>query len=108
MWLRSALITSRRRSDEKKLNDGNPGNSSFISCTTGLLTNREIKALREEINALKEGQKAIQKDLQEIKGLLAPRPAAPVFKEAVLSIDGKPFKGNNEAKLTLIEFSEFQ
>ena len=68
----------------------------------------EIKALREEINALKEGQKAIQKDLQEIKALLAPRPAAPVFKEAVLNIDGKPFKGSNDAKLTLIEFSEFQ
>lgn len=71
-------------------------------------TAEEIKALREEINALKEGQKAIQKELQEIKGLLAPKPAAPVFKEAVLSIEGKPLKGNNEAKLTLIEFSEFQ
>ncbi|OGP89322.1 MAG: hypothetical protein A2157_10480 [Deltaproteobacteria bacterium RBG_16_47_11] len=71
-------------------------------------TAEEIKALREEIKALKEGQKAIQKELQEIKGLLAPKPAAPVFKEAVLSIEGKPFKGNNEAKLTLIEFSEFQ
>jgi len=68
----------------------------------------EIKTLREEIKALREGQNAIQKELQEIKGLLAPKPAAPQFKETVLSIEGKPFKGNKEAKLTLIEFFDFQ
>jgi len=71
-------------------------------------TSEEIKALREEIKALREGQNAIQKELQEIKGLLAPKPAAPQFKETVLSIEGKPFKGNKEAKLTLIEFFDFQ
>jgi len=68
----------------------------------------EIKALREEIKSLREGQNAIQKELQEIKGLLAPKPAAPQFKETVLSIEGKPFKGNKEARLTLIEFFDFQ
>ena len=74
-------------------------------------TAKDMKALREEINALKEGQKAIQKELQEIKGLLVPKPAAPAapaFRETLLNIDGKPFMGSNEAKLTLIEFSEFQ
>ena len=71
-------------------------------------TAEEVKALREEIKALREGQNAIQKELQEIKGLLAPKPAAPQFKETVLSIEGKPFKGNKEAKLTLIEFFDFQ
>ena len=71
-------------------------------------TAEEIKALREEIKALREGQNAIQKELQEIKGLLAPKPAPPQFKEAVLSIEGKPFKGNKEARLTLIEFFDFQ
>ena len=68
----------------------------------------EIKALREEIRSIREGQNAIQKELQEIKGLLAPKPAAPQFKEAVLSVEGKPFRGNKEAKLTLIEFFDFQ
>ena len=71
-------------------------------------TAEEMKALREEIKALREGQNAIQKDLQEIKGLLAPKPAAPQFKETVFSIEGKPFKGSKEAKLTLIEFFDFQ
>jgi len=71
-------------------------------------TAEEIKALREEIRSIREGQNAIQKELQEIKGLLAPKPAAPQFKEAVLSVEGKPFRGNKEAKLTLIEFFDFQ
>ena len=71
-------------------------------------TAEEIKTLREEIMALREGQSAIQKELQEIKSLLAPKPAAPQFKEAFLNIEGKPFKGNKEAKLTLIEFFDFQ
>ena len=71
-------------------------------------TAEEIKALREEIRSIREGQNAIQKQLQEIKALLTPKPAAPQFKEAVLNIEGKPFKGNKTAKLTLIEFSDFQ
>ena len=71
-------------------------------------TAEEIKALREEIKSLRDGQNAIRKELQEIKALLAPKPAAPQFKEVVLNIEGKPFKGNKEAKLTLIEFFDFQ
>ncbi len=71
-------------------------------------TAEEIKALREEITSLREGQNAIQKELQEIKALLAPKPALPPFKEVVLNIEGNPFKGNKEAKLTLIEFFDFQ
>jgi hypothetical protein len=37
----------------------------------------ELKALRKELEALKDGQAAIQKDLQEIKTLLRARPAPP-------------------------------
>jgi peptidoglycan hydrolase CwlO-like protein len=69
----------------------------------------ELKALKKEIEALKEGQTAIQKDLQEIKNLLRaiqPRPAEP--RDVVLNIDGAPFKGDKDAKLVLVEFSEYQ
>ncbi len=61
------------------------------------------------IEALKEGQKAIQKELQEIKSLLGTRPA-PVAAppEFVLDIEGNPFKGDGNAKLTLIEFTDYQ
>lgn len=71
----------------------------------------EIKALKEDIKALKEGQTAIQKDLQEIKSQLKARQAAPQPEEptnVVLSINNAPFKGDKNAKVTLIEFSDYQ
>jgi protein-disulfide isomerase len=68
--------------------------------------------LKKDIQALKEGQQAIQKDLQDIKKLLAARPAGGAPAEpalnAIISVDGEPFKGDKNAKLTLVEFSEFQ
>ena len=73
----------------------------------------ELGALRKEIETLKEGQKAIQQDLQEIKNLLraaqttqAPPQAAP--QEVLLSLDGAPFKGEKTAKVTMVEFSDYQ
>lgn len=69
----------------------------------------ELKGLREEIKALKEGQTAIQKDLQEIKNLLRSRPAQPAApRDIVLNIDGDPFKGDKNTKLVLVDFSEYQ
>jgi len=75
-------------------------------------TSEELKSLREEIKALKESQAAIQKDLQEIKNLLrtqqAQPQAPPPFKEAVVSIDAGHVKGDKDAKLVMIDFSEYQ
>ncbi len=70
----------------------------------------ELKNLRKDVDALKEGQKAIQGDLQEIKNLLRARPAAPAAppQEAVLSVDGAPFRGDRNAKLTLVDFTDYQ
>lgn len=72
----------------------------------------ELKALKDEIRALKEGQNAIQKDLQEIKKQLRARqvpPQAPAdFKETVVSIGSSPVKGEKDAKLVLMEFSDYQ
>jgi septal ring factor EnvC (AmiA/AmiB activator) len=69
---------------------------------------KEIKAMEEEINGLKESLKGIQKELQEIKTLLRPRQALPEFKEAILRIDGNFFKGDKDAPLIVVEFSEYQ
>ncbi len=75
-------------------------------------TSDELKSLKEEIKTLKEGQAAIQKDLQEIKSLLRIRQAQPSapspFKEAVVSIDAGHVKGDKSAKLVMIDFSEYQ
>ena len=72
-------------------------------------TSDEMKALQGEIKTLKEGQGAIQKDLQEIKKLLQARPAGQPaeFKEAIINIEGAPAKGDKNAKLVLMEFSDY-
>ena len=73
-------------------------------------SSEELKALRKEIESLKEGQRTMQKDLQEIKTLLRARPPSPPAEpqNVVLNVDGAPFKGEKTAKLTLIDFSDFQ
>jgi len=70
----------------------------------------DLRAVRKEIEGLKEGQAAIQKDLQEIKTLLRTRPAAAPAEplNVVLSVEGAPFKGDKRAKVTLIDFSDYQ
>ena len=70
----------------------------------------EIKALRQEIEALKAGQTAIQKELQEIKQLLRARPAAAPAEpqNVVLSVADAPVKGDKQATLTLIDFTDYQ
>ena len=71
-------------------------------------TSDDINALKKEIETLKEGQKAMQKDIQEIKNSLRAKQAPPEFKEAVIELGDNPFKGDKNAKVTLVEFSDFQ
>ncbi len=72
----------------------------------------DLRNLRKELDALKEGQKAIQSDLQDIKSLLRARPGAaaptPVPQEVVLSLDGAPVKGDKNAKVALVDFTDYQ
>lgn len=75
-------------------------------------TSAAVNELKKEIEILQEGQKAIQKELQEIKNLLkpkqaqAPSPTAPA--DFVLDIGENPFKGDRTAQLTLVEFTDYQ
>jgi type II secretory pathway component PulM len=74
----------------------------------------ELKQLREDIRSIKEGQKAISNDLQEIKKLLAGsgrggEDRSPVRDiNTVLNIGDIPFKGDKQAALTLVEFTDYQ
>jgi len=76
-------------------------------------TMKEIQALRREVEGLKAGQQGLQKDLQEIKTFLQTRPAAgggapAVPQNIVFDLDGAQVKGEKNAKLALIEFTDYQ
>ena len=68
--------------------------------------------LRQEIEALKKGQQDIQKQLEEIKKLVQQRPAAapsgPDVKGKVFDLGANPVKGEPTAKVTLVEFTDYQ
>jgi len=70
----------------------------------------DFEALKEEVEALKAGQVAIQRDLQEIKNLLKARQAAaaPAPAEAIISVEGAPFRGNKDARVTMVDFTDYQ
>jgi len=92
-------------------------------------SSKDLTDLKREIEALKTGQLSIQKDLAEIKNLLlqkelqamrdqlqgrqapaqAQAPSAPAPEaQTMVSIDGGITKGDKSAKLTLVEFTDFQ
>lgn len=64
--------------------------------------------LRKEIQALTQTVKEMQKDLQEIKALLQNRAPAGPPQSIVLDVGNNPSQGEATAKLTLIEFSDYQ
>jgi protein-disulfide isomerase len=70
----------------------------------------ELESLRKDIEVLKQGQLRIQKELEAIKDLLRAReiPPAVQIQDVFLSVDDDPFKGDENARLTLIEFSDYQ
>ena len=71
---------------------------------------RELAAIRAELEALKAGQTLLQKDLQEIKRLLleGPPEQAQPLPAGLISVADAPAKGNPDATITLIEFSDYQ
>ncbi len=70
--------------------------------------------LQQEIEALKQGQQQIRKDLADIKRLLQQQKSAPAAPSGpnvagkVFDLGGNPVKGLPTAKLTLIEFLDYQ
>jgi len=67
----------------------------------------DIKTLIKEIQELKASQEAMQKDITAIKERLIPKPPPP-FKGADISIQGDPVMGSKDAKVTLVEFTDYQ
>ncbi|MGD2081003.1 MAG: hypothetical protein PVJ36_07735 [Nitrospirota bacterium] len=73
-------------------------------------TEDDMKALRQDIQEIKKGQEGIKKDIEELKGLLqrAAKGAPAARKASVVSIDDDPFLGEKTAKVTVIDFSDYQ
>jgi protein-disulfide isomerase len=69
-----------------------------------------VRSLTRAVEALKESQVKIQKDLEEIKALLRGRPrAGPLESPSVtFKLTDEPAKGDRDAKLVLIEFTDYQ
>jgi len=74
----------------------------------------DLKALRQEIESLKAGIGAVQRDVQDIKNLLQSlrqpaAPPSPVTPESMeMSLTDAHAKGGAGARLVLVEFSDFQ
>ncbi len=81
---------------------------SFFPASPIRAQQQSIDELKKEIQVLSETVKAMQKDLQEIKGLLQSRVAVPPTDRVVLDIGHNPVRGQPDAKVMLIEFSDYQ
>jgi protein-disulfide isomerase len=90
------------------------GSSLFYSDSGFSQSGSELNELKREIEALKAGQNAIQKDLQTLIETLKPRQAPTVAagptpeNPTIVSIEGGATKGNKDAKVTLVEFTDYQ
>jgi protein-disulfide isomerase len=76
-------------------------------------TAEDIQSLRRDADAIRDSQKvikdqldAIQKLLQQALSAAAGQPQA--FKEATLNVEGDYSMGDKSAKVTLIEFTDYQ
>lgn len=82
----------------------------MVSQATDAQVNREeFEALKSEVGVLREAvktQSEILRQFLERAGMLRDREAP--FKEALVSIDGAPFYGKADAKVTIVEFSDYQ
>lgn len=79
------------------------------------LAQETTEEMKKEIQALKQGQADIKKQLAEIKTLLQARPAArpaapaaPNVKDVEFDLGSNTFKGDPSAPLTLIEMTDYQ
>jgi protein-disulfide isomerase len=71
----------------------------------------DLEALKLEIEALRQGQAAIQKDVEAIRKILegAVRPAqARAFEPGDITVADSPFLGKASAPVVIVEFSDFQ
>ncbi len=93
----------------------------MIFCLTGALSfstsfasadeAEELKLLKQEVESLKAGQRAIRQEIKGLKTLLSSqrKQRSPIRDVNVtLSVADDPYKGVTDARVTMIEFSDYQ
>lgn len=68
----------------------------------------DLEAIKKQIEALAAGQHAIEAQLREIRALLQAQTKPLPVAEVLLNVDGAPSKGEPRAKLTVVEFSDYE
>ncbi len=67
-----------------------------------------MEDLKKQLQALTQAVTAMQKDIQDIKSMLQSRAPSGPPEVVTLDLANYPFRGSNTAKLTLVEFSDYQ
>lgn len=93
----------------------------MIFCLAGALSfsaspawgdeSEEMQLLKKEVESLKEGQRALREEIKGLKTLLTSQrqrrsPVRDV--DVTLSVADDPYKGANDARVTMVEFSDYQ
>src|SRR4051812_36294379 len=81
-----------------------------VNAQTEQQTGDELRKLRQELDSIREGQRALQEDMKEIKKLLLSRqtPAAPPSAPSTVSMGSNPVQGSPKARVVLVDFSDYQ
>lgn len=82
----------------------------FVAPTGLAQQSKDIKQLKKQVEVLQQRQAEIQKELREIKSLLQTLQQSVTAKpqEIILNVENLPFKGDQNARLTIVEFSDYQ
>ena len=72
----------------------------------------DIKGLRRDMDAVRDSLKVIQNQIEALTKTLQQQPAAApqpqAFRQATVKIEDAPFLGQKNAKVTVVEFSDYQ
>lgn len=82
---------------------------ALLGCSpTAAQSQQELEAIRKQIDALAAGQAAIQKQLDELLVMVRGPQRQPLPANPVVDTGGAPAKGAATARVTLVEFSDYQ
>jgi len=81
----------------------------LCSQIAGTQSQSDLEAIRKELGDLKKNQENLRRELETLKKAMRGRRRVPnAFKPVVLNVGDDPYKGNLNAKLTIIDFSDYQ